>query len=66
MVSPSYRGGKGYPVVALWVAMGLALSVLPGVTPVPTAYAQQPTRTMNGFEVSGRFMEVWSRQGCEQ
>src|SRR5687767_10906046 len=33
---------------------------------VGSATAQTPARTMNGFEVSGRFLEEWGKQGSEQ
>jgi peptide/nickel transport system substrate-binding protein len=41
--------------------------MLPTISmPVNTAHAQTPARTINGFEVSGRFLEVWSAQGNER
>src|SRR5687768_7849417 len=42
----------------------VALQVLAGGA--SSALAQGPARTMNGFEVSGRFLEEWSKQGSEQ
>src|SRR5688572_16034646 len=42
----------------------MALPVLSGGA--NSARAQNQTRTMNGFEVSGRFLEEWSKQGSEQ
>jgi peptide/nickel transport system substrate-binding protein len=45
----------------------VAILALPALSMyTPSAYAQTPARTMNGFEVSGRFLEVWSKQGSEQ
>jgi peptide/nickel transport system substrate-binding protein len=44
-----------------------AIIVIPSLLmSVATTHAQTPTRTINGFEVSDRFLEVWSRQGSER
>jgi peptide/nickel transport system substrate-binding protein len=41
--------------------------MLPAISiPAASAQAQTSTRTMNSFEVSGRFLEVWSKQGSER
>src|SRR5688500_2657306 len=42
----------------------IAFPVLSGG--VGSATAQAQTRTINGFEVSGRFLEEWGKQGSEQ
>jgi peptide/nickel transport system substrate-binding protein len=45
----------------------VAILALPALSMYTTSsYAQTPARTMNGFEVSGRFLEVWSKHGSEQ
>jgi peptide/nickel transport system substrate-binding protein len=64
MLTRCERVGRGHAAVSLWVAMGVALSLLPAPAPAAYAHAQQ-SRTMNGIAVSGRFLEVWSRQGSD-
>jgi peptide/nickel transport system substrate-binding protein len=62
MLNYSNRATRGHAAVILWVIIGVALSLLPA--PASGAYAQQ-SRTMNGIAVTGRFLEVWSRQGSD-
>ena len=52
--------------MALRIGMASAI-VLPAIsTPAASVHAQTPTRMMNGIEVSGRFLDVWSAQGNER
>jgi peptide/nickel transport system substrate-binding protein len=64
MLTRCGRASRGHATITLWVVMGVALSLLPATTPASGAYAQQ-SRTMNGIAVTGRFLEVWSRQGSD-
>jgi ABC-type transport system substrate-binding protein len=49
------------------LATVIAGVLLPSLLPPAQAYvAQTPTRTINGIEVSGRFLEQWSRAGTER
>jgi len=40
--------------------------MLLSASPEPAGAAQGATRKMNGFEVSGRFLEEWSKQGSDE
>ncbi|HKP54035.1 MAG TPA: peptide ABC transporter substrate-binding protein [Chloroflexia bacterium] len=50
--------------VCVGVAGPVALPV--GTTFAASVRAQAPIRVINGIEVSGRFLEVWSKQGSER
>src|SRR5215210_3282861 len=54
----------GHSALYLTVAAALVVSLVPGGA--ATASAQGSTRKINNFDVSGRFLEVWSSQGNDQ
>src|SRR5687768_4382239 len=52
-----------HTALTLWMAGVLVLPAF--VPPAEVVSAQTPSRTINGFTVSGRFLEEWSRQGSD-
>jgi peptide/nickel transport system substrate-binding protein len=51
------------PALTLGVVGMMALPIF--TAPAASAYAQTPSRTINGHTISGRFLEEWSRRGSD-
>jgi ABC-type transport system substrate-binding protein len=61
-------GGQEYRGREIALALVITGAMLmPAFAPssVTDAHAQTPSRTINGYEVSGRFLDEWSRRGSD-
>ncbi len=59
-------GNSAHGIIRLASGAALACGLFLGVLPMPGAASQGSSRMINGFEVSGRFLEEWGKSGSEQ